>query len=191
MAHERFIRFLEYIRRNFWWYLLITVLLAIANETLLAGRRDLRALTFFAFAFFIFFAAAGMIRRAWLLLHKTAKLNIATIIWADFLGAIGIIVLFAMLYTLVDLAGVGALSYGHCGPSFADTLKYPVVHNIPDTLYFSSVSFFTVGYGEICPMGLSKLVAGLNAFAGQIFTGLVVGIGVAFFLESNRELRKR
>jgi hypothetical protein len=44
-------------------------------------------------------------------------------------------------------------------------------------LYFSVITFFTVGYGDMTPVGFCKLIAMLEAFSGVLIMSLfVVGL---------------
>ena len=186
---NRFTRILEVARKYAFVIIIVGVLAHIANTAFLSERREFTAAIFFIFPIIILLGAIGMVRRAWLLLKSSHKLKVGTLILADVLGAAGIVLFCATLYMFTDITGTGALSYGHCGTSLAETLQHPVVQTPGDTVYFSAITFFTVGYGEICPMGLAKSVAVLNALAGQLFTAVILGIGVSFFIESYRQQR--
>lgn len=66
--------------------------------------------------------------------------------------------IFGFLYFFIDLTGLG------------ETVS--AVHN-PDNLsamlqsfYHSGITFFTIGYGDVYPIGLSRMVSGLEGFTG-------------------------
>ena len=44
-----------------------------------------------------------------------------------------------------------------------------------DTLYFSYVTFTTLGYGEIVPLGPCRWIAALEAISGYVLLGLLIG----------------
>lgn len=67
-------------------------------------------------------------------------------------------IVFGSLYFAIDLSGLG---------------KTVSVVNNPDHLsvflqsfYHSAITFFTIGYGDVYPVGLSRLVSGLEGFMG-------------------------
>jgi len=45
-----------------------------------------------------------------------------------------------------------------------------------DALYFSIVTWTTLGYGDFAPRAAIRLVAGLQALLGYVFFGLIVGL---------------
>jgi len=63
---------------------------------------------------------------------------------------------------IVDLASKGLL-------------KNNVIRNFPDSLYFSTITFTTLGYGDFRPLkGRGRFLAGLEAFIGAFMMALFV-----------------
>ena len=48
--------------------------------------------------------------------------------------------------------------------------------NLLNSIYFSTVTFTTLGYGDILPTGNIKLVCALEALTGAITMGLIIGV---------------
>jgi len=95
----------------------------------------------------------------------------------------GVIMFFAMLYLLMHTTGIGYLKYGNCSNvQITSTTqinnelavdKAKIVNDIFGMSYFSTITFATVGYGDICPMGASRYVAMLNSVAAFILAALI------------------
>ena len=71
------------------------------------------------------------------------------------------------------LYGLLGLKYGQNHLSFWQ-LDLPVAEMLFNLLYFSTVVFTTVGFGDITPTGASKIVMMLQGLSGQIL--------IAFFI---------
>lgn len=123
---------------------------------------------------FIYFAAVIV----FLITHWFKKLlnpkNLATLIFTYILLIIAILVLFATFYNLAELSGYGYLKYGQCSDKFDSSLINSDPYITREFFYFSSMTFFTVGYGDICAMGLNKEIAILNAFIGHLVSVVIV-----------------
>jgi hypothetical protein len=65
---------------------------------------------------------------------------------------------FGTLYFLIDLSGLGSTVSSVGNP---DNLSVLV-----QSFYHSAITFFTIGYGDVFPRGLSRLVSGLEGFMG-------------------------
>ena len=67
-------------------------------------------------------------------------------------------IFFGTTYYLVQLSGLGATVSSVQNPD----------HLTPflQSFYHSAVTFFTIGYGDVFPMGLSRIVSGLEGFMG-------------------------
>ena len=91
--------------------------------------------------------------------------------------------------------GAGYLRYGGCIDNTSMTresiLNDPyAIKNILHYPYFSSITLFTVGYGDICPMGWAKTIAVLNAFIGSAFNVLILAIAITNYSTNTNDERK-
>jgi hypothetical protein len=78
---------------------------------------------------------------------------------------------------------LGYITYGKCGDKFSSDMidTDPLISH--DYMYFSSVTFFTIGYGDICPMGAAKLVSVIAAFIGNAVTIVLMGIVITLYMK--------
>jgi hypothetical protein len=66
--------------------------------------------------------------------------------------------LFGSLYFLIDLSGLGRTVSSVGNPDRLSTLL--------QSFYHSGITFFTIGYGDVYPVGLSRVLSGLEGFMG-------------------------
>lgn len=67
-------------------------------------------------------------------------------------------ILFGVLYTIIELSGLGKTVSSVGNP---DQLSVTL-----QSFYHSGITFFTIGYGDVYPMGLSRVISGLEGFTG-------------------------
>lgn len=114
------------------------------------------------------------------------------------LSAMLLIGFLAPLYFVAEATSTGYLKYGICSDTMTkeqmakDTENNAVSH---ERLYFTAVTFFSLGYGDVCPMGLSKYIALLNVAVGMFFVTAIMAIAIARFQrrtadEENEEKQK-
>jgi len=89
-------------------------------------------------------------------------------VWHELLTALRIAALVTILLSLF------AATYSFFGLKEGAAI---VKHNFADAMYFSAVTFTTVGYGDIVPAGYMRLVASIEAFTGY-FTLAIVTAGI-------------
>ena len=105
--------------------------------------------------------------------------------WNVIRAAVVIIVLFAFSFSLIgigkpeiiELKGSGI--YQNSGNivdlSIKGFFENSEIRNFPDSLYFSLITFTTLGYGDFRPLeGLGRILAGSEAFLGAIMMALFV-----------------
>jgi len=95
----------------------------------------------------------------------------------------GIILLLSMGYYTIDALGKGYLTYGTCSDKFDPSMISSDALRSSNHLYFAAITFFTVGYGDVCPMGWSKLLAIINASIGHFFSAVVMVIVVTLYFK--------
>ncbi|MXY33864.1 MAG: two pore domain potassium channel family protein [Boseongicola sp. SB0676_bin_33] len=96
-----------------------------------------------------------------------------------------------LLLVLAVLAGISthALYYTQLGlvRTDKDLVVYP---SWSDALYFSVVTFTTLGYGDLAPREEYRLVAAFQAIYGYVFLGAFVGTLVTVFNAAPRAPRR-
>lgn len=81
------------------------------------------------------------------------RVRVLTVVVGCFAAHVVEIVTYALAYVLIDLAGLGSL-VGQLEGSFGDYL------------YFSATAFSTLGFGDINPRGVLRLISGFEAVNG-------------------------
>jgi len=118
---------------------------------------------------------------SWTISHPSVLSNIARWIakwgfgylllpWRIVLTMAVLIALFTCLYIVLPIFCVGHLVFSDGRFVFQDG----IVFSIARSLYFSVVTFSTLGYGDIYPVGYLKLVAAVEAFIGLIVAAIFV-----------------
>lgn len=82
---------------------------------------------------------------------------------------------FAFGYLLMGELSLGNVSNGEA------------VTNLIDLVYFSAVTYTTIGYGDVIPMGATRFLAGMEALSGLILIGWSASFA---FIEMNRFWKK-
>ncbi|MCV6639641.1 pentapeptide repeat-containing protein [Candidatus Albibeggiatoa sp. nov. NOAA] len=85
----------------------------------------------------------------------------------------GFIIFFAICYFLLGIQSSSGMLVFHPNNTMLENLQ-----NFANCFYFSVVTFTTLGYGDIAPVGLSRLFAALEAFSGTFMTALFVVVFV-------------
>lgn len=114
--------------------------------------------------------------------------NLVTLIFTYILFIIAILVLFSTIYNFTELWGYGYLKYGQCSDSFSSSMIQTDPFVSKEFFYFSSITFFTVGYGDICPMGFAKNIAILNAFVGHLVSVVIVVLILNNYIRRREEV---
>lgn len=94
---------------------------------------------------------------------------------------LGILLLLSLSFLVIEHLGLGCLTYAPTGDPFTrEMIDSPSTSH--EYFYFAAVTFFTIGYGDICPLGLCKIMAVVTAFAGNIVTVVLMAIVVSLYL---------
>ena len=142
--------------------------------------------------YMLLFAVALLRRGLRYLLNNDG--NIYQLISGYALAVLGILFLFTALYSATETFDVGYITYGKCSVGAIDGVNRidpNIVHTVSGRFYFSAVTFFTIGYGDICPMGWDKGIAILNGFMGTVFATIVLGIAIAKYIDYERVKHKK
>ena len=79
------------------------------------------------------------------------------------------IILFAYIYWTISIFGTGHLQFNNC--SVID----PSIES-ENWFYFSSVTFYSLGYGDICPIGsFTRLISQIEVAAGALINTILIG----------------
>jgi hypothetical protein len=161
------------------------VILVVINAFFLMSKNVPALLKIIAFLLLIIYIILFMIVRiktnVTKLLHHELKFN--QILTGYITSVIFIVLLFSVVYWTMTIVGAGYLKYGSCVDNkefiMDDITQDPLkVINPTHYAYFSSMTFFSVGYGDICPMGMNKLIATINAIIGNAFTVLILAMAI-------------
>ena len=85
-----------------------------------------------------------------------------------------------VIITMISLICFCSLVYGFIGVSYKDAIikfgssDLPFFSSIANLIYFSTVVFTTVGFGDITPLGFGKLVMMIEGFLGQILMAFFI-----------------
>ncbi len=79
--------------------------------------------------------------------------------------------LFTAIYIAIDYAGLGYIADHYAAVS---NQQHTPIGIITHSLYFSFITLFAVGYGDITPFGLSRAVSMVQAFVGFILPYAII-----------------
>lgn len=86
---------------------------------------------------------------------------------------ITIMIGFGLIYTLFHLNGIPVY---HDGLSSMNT--YDFFHTLQTSVYFSGVTLFSVGFGDIMPIGMGRLIVVIEALIGYTIPAAFVARAV-------------
>ena len=62
---------------------------------------------------------------------------------------------------------------------------------LDDAIYFAIVTWTTLGYGDLQPLGHYRLIAAIEALYGYFYLGLTVGLMINYLDQEMGGLRKK
>ncbi|HEV2150545.1 MAG TPA: ion channel [Longimicrobiaceae bacterium] len=83
--------------------------------------------------------------------------------------------LIAVAQVLAMLVSFGAV-YQKVGIIDSTRPDSPVVHEFWTSVYYSVVTFTTLGYGDFYPQGVGRALAGMQALTGYIILGVLASV---------------
>ena len=169
---------------------LVLLFIVIAYE--LVQLLSIRVLTLLALPFIMVAVAyavilTGHIVNVYLIRKAFARLlsskDIASLLLSYVMFIVVILLVISTLFGVVEGLKLGYLTHGPTSDAFnSDVIDSEDPDISHDYLYFSAITFFTVGYGDVCPMGLCKPLAMMTAFAGNVVNVVLMGIVVSLYL---------
>ncbi len=79
---------------------------------------------------------------------------------------VAVVVTIAILLHLIEIV-IFAVGWWLIARSAADDIGFQV-RTFADAVYFSVITYTTVGYGDIVPIGLGRMLAGIEALIGLV-----------------------
>ncbi|OEF97628.1 hypothetical protein BHF68_14565 [Desulfuribacillus alkaliarsenatis] len=87
---------------------------------------------------------------------------------------INVVILFALLYSLFDIVNLGSLVDHYNGSYKLNEPMNAGSTRVLNALYFSVITLFSIGYGDVTPFGLSRFLAIIQAMLGYILPAVLV-----------------
>lgn len=81
--------------------------------------------------------------------------------------------MFCLIVCCAILFGVFGVNYNDALIQFGSS-DLPFVTGMANLLYFSTVVFTTIGFGDITPLGFSKFIMMIEGFSGQVLMALLI-----------------
>ena len=95
-----------------------------------------------------------------------------------------LLIWFVMVSAVIN---IGCFAFIHQSVGVIDTTGLGRAVLLRDTLYFSIVTFTTLGFGDIQPVPAGRLLAAFQALSGYIYLGLGIGLAVDGFRPIDRK----
>lgn len=123
------------------------------------------------------------IRKSLVSLFKAKNLFALFISYVLFI--VSLLFIFSAGYDMIETTGNGYLTYGICSDDFSESMLESDNQKSDNYFYYSAVTFFTVGYGDLCPMGMARSFSLVNAFIGNFVTVVIMVLVISMYMKRN------
>lgn len=113
--------------------------------------------------------------------------NVWHLIGAYALLLLVLLLIISTLYNFAEITRTGYLTYGECTSGFSPLMISNDPNISRDFFYFSTMTFFTVGYGDICPMGTAKLVSIIGSFIGHVVSVVLIALILNNYMQARKK----
>jgi potassium channel LctB len=87
-----------------------------------------------------------------------------------FILYMNVVIAFALIYNLLDILDIGFIVDHYATVNHQEHWMDRII----TSFYFSVITMFSVGYGDVTPFGLSRAVAIIEAMLGYILPAVIV-----------------
>lgn len=183
-----FLKISEYLG---WKTLIIMTLLTIFLVYFLSFFNAISSIliVIFVYVLYLILQTSAFVYESIKQLLEEGQKSISKIFSAYMISIIGLILLFALFYNLLFMTGDGYLTYSQCHDSFSRDMMMGdenIVTSNFGYIYFSAITFFSVGYGDICPMGAAKFISIINTWLGHAYTVIILGMALAIYFKDKQ-----
>lgn len=108
--------------------------------------------------------------------------DIFSLLFGYVMFIVGMLLVISVVFMVVEDLHLGYLTFDPSQKLTRDMIDSDNPNLSHDYFYFSAITFFSVGYGDVCPMGFCKTIAVATAFVGNIVTVVLMAIVVSLYL---------
>lgn len=102
--------------------------------------------------------------------------NIFILMFTYAIFIIALLLLFSTIFNIIETTGSGYIKFGECTAGFDKSMISSDTLISRNFFYFSAMTFFTVGYGDICPMGSARIASIIVSFIGHLVSVILVAL---------------